>query len=280
MTTANSLAELLGGERIAEQRKIGRYSLYGMLFRLDLNQHTRHVRLMVEATLPHLDAFILNTPLIRHFCDGHDDPEIYPKLGDVQAAFKALMTDREKKELEALEDEAMGYVIDRFGDVDLGGYTYSQMLYNYRLQLSPEAQIVHYIDKIAAFYEVMHELMAGNPDVITNKPDPKGRRTDHPFVGYPRKTHELIAARPFLAELQKLKEVAPFVAPAPGLPWLTLFKQGEPHTLDSVRQRAAKPGAGRNTAYSDWLKVILESGDDELIKALYVPNTRQFANCP
>lgn len=277
---ANTTLGCLGNARVTELRQVGRYSMYNMWYRIDLYQHTKQLCILVEAVLPFLGDYLLDDNLVRLYAAIHDDPEIFPGLGDVQAAYKAVMEPREVEALEALEERAVAYVIEQFGDVPLlDTWTYSQILLNYRRQLGPEAQLVHYLDKVGAFYEAMHELMAGNPEIITNKPDPKGRMTKHPIEGYPTTTARLVALRPFLREIAAIAK-APFLRPIAALPYLTLFKQGQPHTLESVRERAALDPETRNTGYSTWLKTILESGDDELIEALHVPNTRHFPNCP
>lgn len=271
----SQIESCLGGDRIAELEKIGRYSMYDMKYRWSLRQHIQHLQLMLLATLPYLDDYLLNKDLALTYATIHDDPELYPLLGDVQAACKAVMSRHERERLEDLEEEAVTYVIGRFEN---RLPDYGIPLRNYRRQFSPEAQLVHFLDKIAAFYEAMHELMAGEEGVITAMSDPLGRPTLHPFQGYPKQTQGLIEARPFLNELVRRECAGPFVTAAPGLPYLTLFKQGEPHTLDWVKQRADKPYTGYS-AYSPWLKMILESGDEELIERLYIPNPVQFANC-
>ena len=269
------LESRLGEDRIAELEKIGRYSMYDMRYRWSLRQHIQHLQLMLLATLPYLDDYLLNEELALAYATIHDDPELYPPLGDVQAAYKAVMARHERERLEKLEEEAVVHVIERFEN---RLPDYGIPLRNYRRQFSPEAQLVHFLDKIAAFYEAMHELMAGGEGVITAMSDPSGRPVLNPFQGYPQQTRGLIEARPFLNELVRCECAGPFVAPAPGLPYLTLFKQGQSHTLEWVKQRSGRPYSGYS-AYSAWLKMILDSGDEKLIERLYVPNHVHFANC-
>lgn len=277
----DSLNYALGNSRVNELRKIGRYNMYDMQYRIDLYQHTKQVGLLVEAMLPFLGDYLLNAPLMRLYAAVHDDPEIYPKLGDVQAAYKAVMERVEREELEALEEEAVEYVLERFGsNTDIGGYTYGQVLRSYRRQITPEAQLVGFLDKVAAFCEAFHEIAAGNQDIVTSKPDPKGRKTSNPFYrdGYPKRTEGLIEQHPFLKELRYRSELKqPFVYGVGEWNYITIVNSGKPHTLKSIEDDAS---ASIPNVYQKWLKVILESGDDELIEALYVLNTRQFANCP
>lgn len=265
----------LGEDRIAELEKIGRYSMYDMKYRWSLRQHIQHLQLMLLATLPYLDDYLLNKDLALAYATIHDDPELYPPLGDVQAAYKAVMARHERERLEKLEEEAVVHVIERF-ESRLPGY--GTQLHNYRRQFSPEAQLVHFLDKITAFYEAMHELKAGGEGVITAMSDSSGRPVLNPFQGYPKQTQGLIATRPFLSELVERECAGPFVAAAPGLPYLTLFKQGQSHTFDWVKQRSDRPYTGYS-AYGAWLKMILDSGDEELIERLYIPNPVHFANC-
>ncbi|OGD63690.1 hypothetical protein A3A71_01595 [Candidatus Berkelbacteria bacterium RIFCSPLOWO2_01_FULL_50_28] len=276
MVNIKGIKDALDGlGRTGELKKIGRYSMYKMQYRWNLYEHIQHLQLLLQETLPFLRGYLLNEFLVMAYAAVHDDPELDIRLGDVQTGYKDVMSQFELMQLEEIEERAVDYVIERFGRIDIGSYSYPDILRNYRRQLSPEAQLVHYVDKIAAFYEALHELMAGNEEVITDKFDASGRLTVHPFQGYPKRTQALIANRPFLADLQSLRDVAPFIAPAPGLPYLTLFKQSEPHTLESVRQRSNRPSSG----YAAWLKVILNSGNEYLIERLYTPNTKVFANC-
>jgi|GEM_PF-3231110 len=264
--------DLVKAERTRERRRIGRYSMYKMVYRSSLEDHVQQLQLMAKAVLPFLKDYCLNETLVLAYIDCHDDPEIDPRLGDVQAAYKAVMTLQEREGLEELEKAATFYATSRFGTIRYGEYPYDHVLRNYQRRFSPEAQLVHFLDKIAAFCEAWHEIGAGNTELIADRSDPHGRPVQNPFVGYPALTEQLVRAQPFLQELRDRNDV--FLKPAPVTNYATVAQLGKPHTLESVLTESSQ-----RTVYGAWLKVILESQNQKLIEHLYTPNTFQFPNC-
>lgn len=116
---------------------------------------------LVSELYPDLDRVLVRVQA-RH----HDDPEVYPKLGDVTLQAKLIMNadqlgDHQKKEIIAAREVAAGYATKR-GPRMVRGYPLLDLYYHAIFKDCMEAQLVSVVDKMDGFCEALHELLAGN----------------------------------------------------------------------------------------------------------------------
>jgi hypothetical protein len=110
---------------------------------------------------PDLDRVLVQVQA-RH----HDDPEIFPKLGDVTLQAKLVMnadqlSDHQKKEIVAAREVAAAYATKR-GPRKVQGYPLLDLYFHAIFKDCMEAQLVSVVDKMDGFCEALHELLAGN----------------------------------------------------------------------------------------------------------------------
>jgi hypothetical protein len=141
-----------------------------MYYRTNDRIHTKRVEALVRAPeiidlavelIPGLDRVMVPI-LARH----HDDPENWPKLGDVTLQAKLMMnaeqlSDHQRREILAAEGIARRYATKR-GPRKVRGYSLLDLYLHAIFKDCKEAQLVSVVDKMDGFCEAYHELLAGN----------------------------------------------------------------------------------------------------------------------
>lgn len=129
--------------------------------------------------------------------------------------------------------------------------------------------MVKFLDKIDAFCEALHELLAGNTDVTVEKPNPYGRLAPVPFQYYPAKTRDLFTSFKYIRSLQQ-RHNHPFLQPVPAVDYKELSKTGRPHTLKSF----GKPTG--IDVYDAWIKTIRTHSKKEELRHYYRKTLRKI----
>jgi hypothetical protein len=153
-------------EREQKLRSIYRYSLFEtMLYRSNLWQHSHRVLWIVEKLLPLAGQYFpaLDHEKTRILALVHDDAEML--TGDIQAGTKARMTEDELKKIEEDEVAAVKSMVKSYPDT-IHGYSYKELLLHVARKDCIEALIVMYADKLDAYCESLHELLAGNITIL------------------------------------------------------------------------------------------------------------------
>lgn len=98
-----------------------------------------------------------------HLALVHDDAEII--TGDIQLYYKERMTQDQLLKVHADEENAIAQ-LSKMWPTKFGDFSYADLLLHALKKDCVEAQIVSYCDKIDAFCESLHELLAGNPRFV------------------------------------------------------------------------------------------------------------------
>jgi 5'-deoxynucleotidase YfbR-like HD superfamily hydrolase len=141
---------------------IYRFSMADTFFyRSNLWDHSQRVALLVKDLSPlareHLPTF--NSRKAYLLALVHDDAEII--TGDVQLGHKELMTNDELARVDRDEAQAIEVLAQRFPK-KISGFSYRSLLLNALHKETVEARVVSYADKLDAYCESMHEVLAGN----------------------------------------------------------------------------------------------------------------------
>lgn len=156
--------ELAG--RKEELERIERFNMYPvMYYRTNVFIHSQRVRWITEELVPPLKQAFNNfdAELARILALVHDDAEVI--TGDVQLGHKLQMSAEELAGVDRKEQEAIEILSKRFPQ-KINGFPYKQLLTHALKKDIIEAQAVSLADKLDAYGESMHELLAGNADFI------------------------------------------------------------------------------------------------------------------
>jgi hypothetical protein len=169
----------------------------------------------------------------------HDDPETI--TGDTLYCIKCIMTDKEIFKLKQEEEAAIEILAKRWPK-EINGYSYKQLLLHASRKDIIETIVLSFVDKIDAWCESLHELFAGNKQFHTG---------EGPFN--PPVKGTTIAEFPFkFPELQPLFTFNhPFLSPIPRIDKEQILKEGELHTLESLRIPTGIPH------YDHWKRLTL-----------------------
>ncbi len=162
-----------------------------MFYRTNDLLHSRRVNVLLRDIAPILEKgyskkFDVEKALILALV--HDDVEIDPRLGDVQAYYKDRMTPEQKVELHTKEIRAIELVSGKWPE-NIGRFSYRDLLYHALNKDCLEAQVVSYCDKVDALCESLHEVFAGNPNF------------KEPALEYIQKIREFPTKYPLLSRL-------------------------------------------------------------------------------
>jgi len=152
-------------ERERALQSIYRYGMFEVVFyRSNLSMHTRRVLWLIEELLPLAEKLLtLDSEKARILALVHDDAEII--TGDVQAGVKARMSVSELKAVAKAEEQAIQELAKKSPAV-VHGYSYKKLLLHALKKDCVEAQLVSYVDKIDAHCESLHEVLAGNINLL------------------------------------------------------------------------------------------------------------------
>lgn len=145
--------------------RVIRYDKFKVMFyRTNLHIHSLRVPQIVQRLLPdalrhypELDA--QKALLISKF---HDDHEIALEDGDVSFQLKLMMSGRQLSMLKQKEIAAAERLSCAYGNPRIEGYAYRDLLMHALLKDCPEAQLYSFADKLDAYGEAWHEVLAGN----------------------------------------------------------------------------------------------------------------------
>lgn len=236
-------------EREERLKGIMRYSIFEtMLYRSSVYDHAHRVSWLAEVVgtvlapvLPH------DTNLARTIAMVHDDAEMV--TGDVQAGHKVQMTPEELAELDRKEEAALMELADRYPK-ELNGYNYRDLLLAALKKDSVEAQISEYADKLDAYCECLHDVLAGNLSLMSG------------LIYNVRTSAYIDKKTPLLSkalDLVKHPFIRPFIiTPPPETPvTVAQFEKfsGKPHTADSIEVITE-----RFPFYDAWKQLIIEKG--------------------
>ena len=139
-----------------------RYSMFEVMFyRPNLWEHSHRLCWMVEALAPiakkHLKKIDIEKS--RAMALVHDDAEML--TGDIQAGAKALMTKKQLANVHKKERAAIHAIAKKYPKT-VHGYNYEMLLIEMTEKKTLESLLVTYVDKLDAYCESMHEVLAGN----------------------------------------------------------------------------------------------------------------------
>lgn len=133
-------------------------------YRSNLWMHAHRVLWILEEIIPTAKKYFdFDEEKARVLALVHDDAEMI--TGDIQAGHKAMMTEEELKKVDQSEENAIEQLVDIYPKT-VHGYSYKELLTHALKKDSIEAQLVSYADKVDAYCESMHELLAGNITAI------------------------------------------------------------------------------------------------------------------
>lgn len=241
-------------------RHITRYDpISVMLYRTNDYNHSLRVGLLIDATLETVRQFFPDFDSERAQLLGlvHDDAEMI--IGDVSAGHKSVMSDTLLDDLDNQERAAIEVLSKRFPRL-VGKYSYHDLLVESFKVKTIEAQVMKYADKMDALGETYHELYGGNYMFAQGRSSPYGMVRSP--IAYYYDYYWIKFFNDFPALQGLLRSGHPFFTqPQPG-DYVTFAKEQAPHTEASLRQPTG------NAFYDFWKRVVLTSGDDELIHDL------------
>jgi len=227
---------------------IERYNKFGIMFyRSNLWQHAQRVLWITEALIPIAGKYLEFDPeKARALALVHDDPEMV--TGDTAAHVKTAMTPEETAAHDQNEIKAIESLASSYPDT-VHGYSYKELLLHSLRKDCPEAWLVSYADKLDAYGESLHDLLAGNFVLLW------------PVMFYVLTLDQFPKKLPGLASLlassdSVLTDPKSRRTPDP----ITLDSYlgfGTPHTIESVRKNTDFP------LYDAWKQIVLEGGSAE-----------------
>ncbi|MFA6324872.1 MAG: YfbR-like 5'-deoxynucleotidase [Candidatus Paceibacterota bacterium] len=145
-------------------KKIKRYHKFKIMFyRTNDLIHSRRVKLLLDTVIPFVKRIYpnFNSKKARLIALHHDDFEIALEGGDIPLQFKLMMSEIELMDLKQKEVLA-AETISALYSKTIDGYNYKQILFHAIFKDCIEAQVVSFVDKVDAYCEAIHEVLAGN----------------------------------------------------------------------------------------------------------------------
>ncbi len=226
-------------------QSIKRFAMYNpMHYRTDLLMHSQRVSWIVTSLLPLVNKVFsdFDGEKARTLALVHDDAEII--TGDIQLYYKLRMTPEELQQYEQNEHKAIEVLSKRYPKT-INGYNYQSLLLHALHKDCIEAQLVSFADKIDAFGESLHEIHAGN------------NQFKQPIAVYTNILTRFMVKFPKLNPLFILDH--PLLKKPLQINVSDVFKQGEPHTLQTIKENTGIPHyefwkeITINNNASDWL---------------------------
>ena len=240
-------------EREVKLRSIKRYSMFSvMLYRSHLWIHSHRVHWIVEAlTADALRTISFDPEKARVLALVHDDAEMV--TGDIQAGHKAKMSAAELAALEEDEERAIDKLVAEMPR-EIGGYSYGDLLRHAVHKDCIEAQLVSYADRVDAYCETLHEILAGNIAFVWS------------LLLYERWMSAYATKYPALAPYLTAGESPFVIANAIQQPRMVVpdafVRFGRPHTRESLTLPSDFP------YYDAWRALVSQRGGEEGIAFL------------
>lgn len=149
-------------QREERLKKIKRYRVWGTFFyRSSVWNHTLRLAVMVRHVAPIAGSILFPFDKKKALAIAlvHDDAEMV--TGDVTVEERDCMTASQREELDRQELTAIE-VLAREYPRKFMGYDYQRLLHSAARHDCLEAIVVHWLDKVEAYCEMMHDLLAGN----------------------------------------------------------------------------------------------------------------------
>ncbi len=149
-------------EREESLKAIKRYDIFDtMFYRTDLWIHSNRVSWIVRELMPIAKKFYKNIDAKKAIimAQVHDDAEIY--TGDYNATHKASGSKSFLLKIKKQEIEAIKKLSNTFPKY-IGKYSYKKLLFQIMKKGGIETKVVCYADRLDAFCESLHEVLAGN----------------------------------------------------------------------------------------------------------------------
>ncbi len=240
-------------EREQKLKSIWRYSMFErMYYRSNLRMHAHRMLWMIEATAD-LSKKILHVDInrVRTLALVHDDAEMI--TGDIQAGQKFFMSKAQLEKIDEAEEKAIDQLSQRYPKT-LNGYSYKELLTDALRKDTTESQLVMYFDKLDAFCESLHELLAGNILLLRS------------VMFYERAMTTFPTTHPLIAELLSKKESEYFdverrESPV-SVPAQRYAHLNRPHTPASIKIPSDFP------FYNSWRGLVATRGGEEGIRWL------------
>lgn len=162
---SKSLPPFLWENREKDLEKVIRYNKFEtMFYRTNLFVHENRVQLLLKELLPTAISIYpnLNRKLALFISKFHDDFEMVSKRGDVSLQLKLMMSEKKLSRLKQEEIAATELLSKFYGNPKIEGYQYQDLLMHAILKDCPEAQLHSFADKLDAYCEALHEVLAGN----------------------------------------------------------------------------------------------------------------------
>lgn len=216
-----------------------------MFYRSDLWLHERRVHALLQELLPLIVKTYpaLDAEMMLALALVHDDAEVI--TGDAQLADKVKMS---QEQLEALdrEEEAAVRVLAARWPATFEGFSYEGLLMHALRKDCLEAQLVSYADKLDAYCEALHDVLAGNRLLTTS------------VRLYEWVIPSLQEKFPLLKQL--LAQQHPLLVPVKPVDVDALVAAGKPHTVASLARPLGVPH------YDAWRVIVRrELGEGALL---------------
>lgn len=230
-------------EREQALKEIYRYSLFEvMLYRSNIWEHCHRILWLAEEILPTIQKYIsIDSEKVRVLAMVHDDEEMI--TGDIPAGVKAAMSPEEQKKMWKNEKNAADILAKKYPK-EVAGYSYRALLTNSAEKDCVEAQLVSYLDKLDAYCESLHEVLAGNINFL------------RAALFYERALFSFPIKYPALKPLFVSSDASLFLFknqyPTTKLPVKNYVHFNKPHTDASLSAKTDFP------FYNVWRKVILK----------------------
>ncbi len=223
-----------------------------MFYRPNLWEHSHRVLWIMEELIPLAEKYLTFDPeKARTLALVHDDVEII--VGDMASHKKALLSKEDSQKMQKEEEIAIAKLAFKFPE-KINGYSYRELLLHSSKKDCIEAKLVSYVDKLDAQCESLHEVLAGNIELLRSV----GfyiRTLATFYYKYPELKELLHDTTSPLTYISQIPDEAPFV----GSRYIHLLK---PHTQESIFLESDFP------FYNEWKRIVVEHGGKEGLKWL------------
>lgn len=243
-------------------KKLKRYhKFYVMFYRTNLYVHEKRVKAIVKKLLSTALSFYPKLDIKKTFLisEHHDDYELVMSRGDIPLQLKLMMNGSELSNLKEEEINAAKKIARIYHNPDIEGYKYENLLIHAILKDCIEAQLHSFADKIDAYCEAVHEILAGN--IVFE-----------PVINYQAKTfNDLQGNFPLIKRIfnGNGRETKNTLFDFPVVDLKIFFQRGNigarPHTPETLKRKTIIPH------YETWKEITLsmfEDGIDLLTKQI------------
>ena len=246
--------------REEELNSIMRYENFTstMFYRASVLTHCWKVHALVKQMSEEISEEFFDKKLTNTLALIHDDTEII--VGDILAQNKDNFSQAQKQEYEEKCNQAIPILVQNYSEF-IEGFNYRELLELEEKNNTAECALVKFADKVDAYHEVCHEILAGNKEFL-KEVTIKGIT----YSPYQYTYDKMIRALNHLKQFIDTSQLSLVNAIEYHPNFNEFCEEGILHTRESLLKKQPLK------SYQLWIETIKNIGGEELFKTLYTKN--------